>query len=366
MSDQAMKDLLLVGSVPLETSEEVFCWVADNGLAGAVSCLPDGEVGERIYWIVGLGYRVYHGHPDIETVRRPAPIDGVENWRARNASDTWSFRVKKGIGELHFGDPGWRLGYARDAINSYFVFKTLREKGLIPADVRFQVCLPLTYSGFGSMFREVDDWPIMAPAYEEAMRAEVAMIVRKIPPRDLAIQWDLCIELGMIERTGAQTGNTTWQAVTREPLDLVGDAIAHLAPSVPVEVMLGYHLCYGTLGGWPMRHGSDLGMAVKAVHAMLERSGRRVDYVHIPILDDAPDAYFAPLRELRAGATKIYLGVIHNVGNVADFKRKLEQGQRYLGDFGISAPCGFGREPVLPQVLKDHSAALKILREMRR
>ena len=81
------KDLMFVGSVPLETSEEVFRLIGDSGLSAAAPCLPDGEVGERQYWIVGRGYRVYHGHPDIETVNRPAPINGIENWRATSASD---------------------------------------------------------------------------------------------------------------------------------------------------------------------------------------------------------------------------------------------------------------------------------------
>ena len=39
--------------------------------------------------------------------------------------------------------PGLRAG---GAINSYFVFQTLRDQGVIPAGVRFQVSLPLVNS----------------------------------------------------------------------------------------------------------------------------------------------------------------------------------------------------------------------------
>jgi hypothetical protein len=60
------KDLLLVGSMPFDTAEQTFRWACDGGLAPALPCLPDGEVGERSYWIIMLGYRVYHGHPEIE------------------------------------------------------------------------------------------------------------------------------------------------------------------------------------------------------------------------------------------------------------------------------------------------------------
>src|ERR1700722_11674223 len=141
------KDVLLVGSVPLDTSEEVFRAISESGIGTSMPCFPDGEIGDRLWWIVMLSRRVFHGHPDIETLKRPAPIDGVPNWRAVDARDNWSFRVRPGVQEVHLEDPGWGLGYARDAANSYFVFKTLREKGIIPAGTRFQVSLPLTYSG---------------------------------------------------------------------------------------------------------------------------------------------------------------------------------------------------------------------------
>jgi hypothetical protein len=76
MSRVKDKDLLLVGSMPFDTAEHTFRWACDGGLAPALPCLPDGEIGERSYWIIMLGYRVYHGHPQIETLRRPNPVDG--------------------------------------------------------------------------------------------------------------------------------------------------------------------------------------------------------------------------------------------------------------------------------------------------
>ncbi|MGH7907614.1 MAG: hypothetical protein ACREP6_13410, partial [Candidatus Binataceae bacterium] len=104
--------LLLLGSIPLETPEEVFRWAAGK-LGGHLSCIPDGEPGERSYWITGLAYRVFSSHPDLETLVRPDRIDGVENWKPRRGlADQWSFRVKTGIASVRFGDPGWRLGYA--------------------------------------------------------------------------------------------------------------------------------------------------------------------------------------------------------------------------------------------------------------
>ena len=109
-----------------------------------VSFLPDGEVGERRQFIMHLARRLYLAHPDIALVNRPAPVgDARDVLRASSFSDNWRFEVKPEIDRIRFGEPGWRLGYAESAINSYFVFKTLREKGIIPQDVRFQITLPL-------------------------------------------------------------------------------------------------------------------------------------------------------------------------------------------------------------------------------
>src|SRR5271156_5746475 len=74
-------ELLLVGSIPLDTAEEVFRRVG-GPLGPYLAYMPDGEVGDRRYWIDGIAYRVFNGHPEIETLRRPAPdASGIESWR---------------------------------------------------------------------------------------------------------------------------------------------------------------------------------------------------------------------------------------------------------------------------------------------
>jgi hypothetical protein len=64
------KDLLMLGSVPLDTPEEVF-QICGRTIGEYLPWMPDGETDERISWVNMLAYRVYHGHPDIETVKRP-------------------------------------------------------------------------------------------------------------------------------------------------------------------------------------------------------------------------------------------------------------------------------------------------------
>ena len=134
-------DLLLVGSIPLDTAEDVFHSFGAS-LGPSLKAIPDGEVGPRKHWISRVHYQVLSGHPELETVRRPQPENGVERLNPRNAADSWQFKVKDGTERVRFGDPGWRLGYARDAVNSYFVFRTLREKDVLARHLRFQVSLP--------------------------------------------------------------------------------------------------------------------------------------------------------------------------------------------------------------------------------
>jgi hypothetical protein len=93
-------ELLLVGSVPLDTVEQVFRTVG-GPLGPYLAYMPDGEVGDRRYWIDGIAYRVLNGHPVIETLRRPAPDEnGVERWRPQGIHDQFRFRVKPGVREV--------------------------------------------------------------------------------------------------------------------------------------------------------------------------------------------------------------------------------------------------------------------------
>jgi hypothetical protein len=73
----ASADVLLVGSVPLDSAEAVFR-ACGQKLGANVVGLPDGETGDRTIWVVYQAYRVFNGHSDIETLRRPVPIGGVE------------------------------------------------------------------------------------------------------------------------------------------------------------------------------------------------------------------------------------------------------------------------------------------------
>src|SRR5262249_2124159 len=140
-------------------------------------------------------------------------------------------------------------------------------------------------------------------------------------------------------------------------IDATPDGVRNASPPIPSEVALGYHFCFGTLGGWPRFQPDDLGQAVKLANAFVAASGRRVDWIHIPVLDRSDDAFFAPLKELAPQGARVYLRAIHNM---ARFKERIATARKFLPTFGLGAYCGFGRLPPaeLPSVLADHLAAV--------
>jgi hypothetical protein len=352
MSDE----LLLVGSIPLDTPKDVF-ETFGAPLGQYLLAMPDGEVGPRRHWISRVHYQVLAAHPELEVVQHPAPDEnGVERRAPRNAADAWWFKVKDGVKQVRFGDPGWRLGYARDALNSYFVFRTMKEQGVLPAHLRFQVSVPMVNSVLPPrIFPDQNDLAKIRPGYEAAVRAELTTIIDKIPAKELAIQWDCSTEVQ--DAYGSIPGYPLEGAVARNL-----DEVRNLSPQIPADVALGYHFCFGTLGGWPRFQPDDLGQAVQLANGFVAASGRKVDWIHLPILDRSDDAFFSPLKELKPQGARVYLGMIHNM---ARFKARLATARKFIPDFGLGAYCGFGRMPPadLPNVLAAHLQAVEFARQ---
>jgi hypothetical protein len=131
-----------------------------------------------------------------------------------------------------------------------------------------------------------------------------------------------------------------------------------LSGVVPEGVVLGYHFCFGTWGGWPKSVAPDIGICVRLANEAVARAGRRVDYVHMPVMPDADDAFFVPLQDLDIGDTKTYMGIVLHDGLEA-FERRARALRRYLPEFGIASYCGWGREDPadLPGILENLRAS---------
>jgi hypothetical protein len=227
----------------------------------------------------------------------------------------------------------------------------LRGQGVLAEHLRFQVSLPSVNSALPPrIFPNPADVARVRPGFTDALAAELGTIVGKIPNDDLAIQWDCATEVQ--DAYGAVPGYSAEGAIERNV-----EQFRKLSPLIPEKALLGYHFCFGTLGGWPRFAPADLSATVALANAVVESSGRRVDWIHIPVLDNVGEAFFAPLKELRPRGARVYLGVIHHMDG---FTERVAAARKYLPDFGLAGYCGFGRIPPsdMPAVLQEHQQAI--------
>lgn len=350
----AKGDVHLVGSVPLDSAGAVFETCA-RALGPHLAAMPDGEVGHRIHWIVCQAVFVFNGHPQLELLHRPAPIDGKEQWLPKGYADQWKFRVKPNAGAVVFDD----LKYAGWAIESYGTFKELRARGVIPSGIRFQVCLPTPMAGFQSFFSPEDGVRIHK-AYEAAMLGEVRKICAAIPHNELAIQWDVAIETGAIEQGHpARIGGDAFERWSEEA--------GQMGPGVPRDVALGYHICYGDFNHRHTVEPRDLSVSVRMLNEAARRGQRPIDFAHVAVpISRQDDAYFAPLRDLQLGTARVFLGLVHYQDGVEGTLARARTAKKYLADFGIATECGFGRRnpDTLPALLRIHREVAERLTEL--
>src|SRR5207253_10928125 len=110
MSPRVRSELLLVGSLPAETTESALRDAAEF-FGDLVFALPDGETGPRTAWVGYERERLVRPHPDVETVAETASPTG----RPRHAYETPIFQLRAGVSALSWSS--WpRID---DAIASY-------------------------------------------------------------------------------------------------------------------------------------------------------------------------------------------------------------------------------------------------------
>jgi hypothetical protein len=87
--------------------------------------------------------------------------------------------------------------------------------------------------------------------------------------------------------------------------------VGRLTRLIPGDVLVGYHLCYGTFPEWPMYEARDMGLLVRMANYAVANSGRAVDWLHLAgpkYLRSEDDRFFAPLEDLEPGDARVFLG----------------------------------------------------------
>jgi hypothetical protein len=312
----------MVGSVGLPSVEEVFS-TCGKLLGRRLKRLPDGEVGGRRLWI-SWQLPLLRSMPFIRNVDPQAGTFSTLRLVPDFPTD-----------QVAFGE----LGYAREARASYQDFLAAKQRGEIAEQTRFMVAMPTPYAVI-MPFVEPESRPVLEEAYTRAMLREVERICEAIPHSDLAIQWDVCIE--MLQWDGS---HPFWGFPEGETKQTIIDRIVRLSDPVSADVELGYHLCYGDMDAEHFFQPVDAGAMVDISNAISAAVRRPIQWIHMPVpVDRSDDAYFAPMDGFALHPeTEVYLGMVHAADGVEGLNRRIAAARPHLPEFGISTECGIAR-----------------------
>ena len=245
---------------------------------------------------------------------------------------------------------GWPdLGYADAYLGSYKVFAALREQGVIPADVRFQVEYPTPLASI-SGYIVPEQQQALLDSYERAMFADLDRLLAAVPADEVAVQWDVAVEFGILEEAFAPGGAQAFDAIIA--------ALARCVDQVPAAIPVGLHLCYGDYGHQHFMQPESLALQVRVLNAVTAAAGRPVSFVSFTVpQDQREESYFAPLAGLAGLAadpvTELNFALVpyhpaeQAQGTTGDQVRFIDAalaaspgGRR---DWGICTECGMGR-----------------------
>ena len=320
------KGAQLIGSVPMDSVELVMTTIG-NTLGQHIERLPDGELGNRNYWI-RWQRTVFNKLEGVFEDVDPKPDAYVQRPRLRKLPGITAADIDLGS-----------LGYAEAAIDSYAVFKRLKNAGKIPDHLRFQIGLPAPQEPILGHF-ETDTHSMMAPIYEKALLNELQQILDSVPHSELAIQWEFVYQLAILE--GA------YETIMTDPWAEIPIRLAALADAIPEPAQVGYHFCYGDSGHRHFKQPADMDIMVQVANGIITNVKRHITWLHMPVpRDRSDDAYFAPLTNLKLpSATQFFLGLIHNTDGLPGAQTRVDAAIKSFRNFGVATECGLSRRPV--------------------
>ncbi|KAM3066513.1 hypothetical protein ACMFMG_012011 [Clarireedia jacksonii] len=318
-----VKNVHLVGSVCLPDTYTIFSEMAKT-FPSQLKRIPDGEPGNRGNFVLWQR-SVFRQHPYLI---RPL-----------------YFNLAHSPSSIPIAQEEIKLmpvSYDFYAINSYSTFCQLRNDGVIPKNVRFQVSLPtpinVLHVSIEPAYQEA-----LEPIYTKAFLACVRNIQDNIPSEDLAIQWDVAIEFAFLEGIVSPPPHLAMALK-----DHIIKRILELGNSVDKGVEMGFHFCYGDLGHQHFVQPKNMGLLVDIANKVLEetRNRRSVNWIHMPVPKNRTDReYFQPLKDLKIEETELYLGLVHQ-DDIEGTKTRINAASEFVANFGIGTECGLGRADI--------------------
>ena len=315
------------GGVNLADTETVMREIVARVPEG-VSRIPDGETGDRQQWI----WFQLAKFRQTEGLEPAAAVDMSEEY-----AQMPKMKLADGVDPSSIEWPS--LGYAEIYEDSYATFRKLREEGTIPEGVRFQVEYPTPLASINAWLVD-DDQDRLEPSYERALFADLDRLLDVVPHDQIAVQWDVAVEFGILE-AGFAGG---------KKLDEIVERLARCADHVPADVPVGFHLCYGDYHHQHFVEPTSLTVQVDVANRLTQRAGRPINFLAFTVPQyQQEEAYFEPLSRLDVSPdTELYFALVpyhpeKQAEGTTDEQIRLVDS--HLGDrpWGICTECGMAR-----------------------
>ena len=311
--------------------------------------IPDGETGDRASWVFFQLQKFLQSPWFVPARPLAAPAGDYPQMPL--------VRLAEGADPADMKWPD--LGYADAYLESYAIFKALRDDGVLPAGVRFQVQYPTPLASVSVLVTPEQQEELLW-SYEQAVFADLEHFLAAVPHADVAVQWDVAVEFGILEENSGPDGCRAADVITAR--------LARCVDQVPRDVPVGLHLCYGDYRHQRFRPPESLALQVRVLNGVSVAAWRILSFASFTVPQSQRDAaYFAPLAGLTADPD-IELNFAVVPYHPADQLPGTRQEQVRLIDaalaaspdggraWGVCTECGMGRvEPgEIPDLLDLH------------
>lgn len=325
----------LNGSINLPDTETVFRELSER-IGPLASRYPDGETGDRDNWI-WFQLAKFWQTPGLEKAIDPdtqAKYQGLPKVRLADGVDPASI--------------AWpNLGYADAYLASWEVFKRLRAEGVIPEGTLFQVEYPTPLASI-SGWVVTEDQDALEASYTDALFADLDRVLAALPADEIAVQWDVAVEFGILTGSFPTTESQDFESVV--------ERLARCVDRVPEPTPVGLHLCYGDYQHQHFTEPESLELQVKVANRLAAEARRSIAWFSftVPQYQRSPE-YFEAIRDLRVRhGTELYFALVpyhpeRQEPGTTEAQIDLIDGLlvNHPGNgsiaWGVSTECGMGR-----------------------
>jgi hypothetical protein len=233
---------------------------------------------------------------------------------------------------------------------------------VIPPQVRFQVEYPTPRA---CMSWVASDRDALHGSYERALFADLARFLAAVPGELVAVQWDVAVEFGMLERSPGGARSQVMGSIARN--------LARCLGQVPDGVPAGLHLCYGDYQHHHFMQPESLELQAGLLDAVRDAAPRPVSFAAFTVPQYQRDpAYFEPLAGLRAGTeTELYFSLVPyhpaeqargtTAEQIALIDAALARSSAGNRAWGVCTECGMGRvsREAIPWLLDLHHQIIR-------